>query len=66
MLAILAEDEYNDAYGRVRMYQALEFRKEQGKTNIHKKNLQQKKRSLKNEKKLDYYIGSLYGIFSFS
>ena len=35
MLAILAEDEYNDAYGRVRMYQALEFRKEQGKTNIH-------------------------------
>ena len=35
MLAILAEDEYNDTYGRVRMYQALEFRKEQGKTDIH-------------------------------
>lgn len=35
MLAILAEDEYNDAYGRVRMYQALEFRKEQGLTDIH-------------------------------
>ena len=35
MLAILAEDEYNDTYGRVGMYQALEFRKEQGVKDIH-------------------------------